>query len=139
MFQWGSTRHVDAAYQGTMPSLGTWLSIGKFVPSPIQSVPIRRRRFYLRRFIVLVTRTLLTHLRTGPPGVTGLMGSLFGRKTELGWLRAHLIIGPPFSNRKRLAAMSNAGRLVGDKRGRLCLQTLASIITPRGYVGDKRC
>ena len=40
----GSTRHVVAVYQGTKPSL--WISVGKFLPSPIQSVPIPSERFF---------------------------------------------------------------------------------------------
>jgi hypothetical protein len=59
---------------------------------------------------------------------------LLGRKAELGLLRAHWIIGPPFVDLKSLATMSTAGWLVGDNCGRLCLQNLVSII-----VGDKPC
>jgi hypothetical protein len=55
----------------------------------------------------------LTHLRPGPSGVTGLMGSLLGRKAELGLLRAHWIIGAPFVDLKSLATMSNAGGVGG--------------------------
>jgi hypothetical protein len=41
----GSTHHVVAVYQGTMTSLR--LSVGKFLPSPIQSVvPIPSERFF---------------------------------------------------------------------------------------------
>ena len=80
----GTTPHVVAAYQGTMPSLR--LSVGKFSPSPIQPVvPIPSERFFFpHRFTVFVTHTLdtstsrhLIHLRPGPSDVTGFMGSLF--------------------------------------------------------------
>ena len=41
----GSTHHVVAVYQGTMPSLR--LSVGRFLPSPIQSVvPFPSMRFF---------------------------------------------------------------------------------------------
>jgi hypothetical protein len=92
----GSTRHVVSACQGTMPSL--LLSVGKILPSPIQSFPIPSERFF------------------------SLADSPYSS-------RAH---SPP-------GAISNAGGLVGDKRGRLCLQNLVSIITPLGYVDDKPC
>jgi hypothetical protein len=55
------------------------------------------------------------------------MGSLFGRrKTELGLLRGHRIIEPPFTDLKSLSKMSNTGGVGGDKCGRLSLQTLVS-------------
>jgi len=56
-----------------------WLSVGKFLPSPMKSVvPIPSETFFFPfRFTVFVTAQTLTHLRPGPSGVTGLMGSLF--------------------------------------------------------------
>jgi hypothetical protein len=70
----GSTHHVVTAYQGTLPSLG--LSVGKFLPSPIQSVPIPSTRFFSFSITVFVTPHALIHIRPGPSGVTGFMGSL---------------------------------------------------------------
>jgi hypothetical protein len=50
---------------------------------------------------------------------------------------------PPFVDLKSLTTMNTAGGLVGDKRGRLCLQNLVSIITPLGTwvtnLVDKLC
>ena len=66
----GSTHHVVAAYQGTMPSLR--LSVGKFLPSPIQpvvSIP-SGRFFFPHRFTVFVARTI----DTSPPGAFGRNG-----------------------------------------------------------------
>ena len=71
----GTTHHVVASYQGTLPSLR--LSVGKFLPSPIQSVPIPSTRFFFYFSItVFVTAHTLTHLRPGFSGVTGFMGNL---------------------------------------------------------------
>jgi hypothetical protein len=85
-FQRGSARHVDRVsthhvvdtYQGTMSSLR--LSVGKFLPSPIQSVVQDYsvdEVFFPFRFTVFVTAHTLIHLRPGPSGVTGFLGSLF--------------------------------------------------------------
>ena len=66
----GSTHHVVAAYQGTMPSLR--LSVGKFLPSPIRpvvSIP-SGRFFFPHRFTVFVARTI----DTSPPGAFGRNG-----------------------------------------------------------------
>jgi hypothetical protein len=107
----GATRHVVAVYQGTLPFLR--LSVGKFLPSPIQSVPVPSTRFFFPfRLTVFVTAHTLTHIRPGPSGVTGFMGSL-SDEAELGLLRDHWIIGPPFVDRKSLSTMSNTGDVGG--------------------------
>ena len=60
---------------GYMPSLR--LSVDRSFTTPIQPVPIPSTRFFSPfRFTVFVTEHTLTHLRPGPSGVTGLMGSL---------------------------------------------------------------
>jgi hypothetical protein len=67
-----------------MPSLGTWLSVGQVFTFADSS---RSHD----------TRTL-THLRPGPSGVTGLSSreSAGSEEADVGLLRAHWIIGPPF-------------------------------------------
>ena len=66
----GSTRHVVASCQGTKPSL--WLSVGKFLPSPIQSVPISSERFF---FLTDSPYSSGAHFDTAPPGAFGRNGS----------------------------------------------------------------
>ena len=65
----GSTRHVVADYQGTMPSMR--LSVGKFLPSPIQSVPIPSTRFF---FLFDYRICHCAHFDTSPPGAFGRNG-----------------------------------------------------------------
>ena len=65
----GSTHHVVAAYQGTLPSLR--LSVGKFLPSLIQSVPIPSPRFF---FLFDYRLRHCTHFDTSPPGSFGRNG-----------------------------------------------------------------
>ncbi len=58
-----------------------------------------------------------SHFDTSPPGAFGRNGfhgeSAWPDETELGLLRAHWIIGPPFVDPKSLATMSNAGDVGG--------------------------
>jgi hypothetical protein len=68
----GSTHYVITAYQGTMPSLR--LSVGKFLPSPIQSVPIpspSRLGFF---FLFDYRLRHCAHFDTSPPGAFGRDG-----------------------------------------------------------------
>jgi len=65
----GTTHHVVAAYQGTLPSLR--LSVGKFLPSPIQSVPIPSTRFF---FLFDYRIRHCAHFDTSPPGAFGRNG-----------------------------------------------------------------
>ena len=65
----GSTHHVVAAYQGTMPSLR--LSVGKFLPSPIQSVPVPSTRFF---FLFDYRLRHCAHFDTSPTGAFGHNG-----------------------------------------------------------------
>jgi hypothetical protein len=64
-----STHHVVAAYQDTMPSLR--LSVDKFLPSPIQSVPIPSTRFF---FLFDYRLRHYTHFDTSPSGAFGCNG-----------------------------------------------------------------
>jgi hypothetical protein len=64
-----STHHVVASYQGTMPSLR--ISVDKFLPSPIQSVPIPSTRFF---FLFDYRLRHCTHFDTSPTGVFGRNG-----------------------------------------------------------------
>jgi hypothetical protein len=64
-----STYHVVAAYQGTLPSLR--LSVGKFLPSLIQSVPIPSTRFF---FLFDYRLRHCAHFDTSPPGAFGRNG-----------------------------------------------------------------
>ena len=58
-----------------------------------------------------------THFDTSPPGAFGRNGfhgeSARPDEAELGLLRAHWIIEPPFVDRKSLATMSNTGDVGG--------------------------
>jgi hypothetical protein len=65
----GSTHHVVAAYQGTLPSLR--LSVGKFLPSLIQSVPIPSTRFF---FLFDYRIRHCARFDTYPPGAFGRNG-----------------------------------------------------------------
>ena len=66
----GSTHHVVAAYQGTLSSLR--LSVGKFLPSPIQPVvPIPSMRFF---FLFDSQSSSHTHFDTSPSGAFGSNG-----------------------------------------------------------------
>ena len=65
----GSTHHVVAAYQGTMYSLR--ISVGKFLPSPIQSVPVPSTRFF---FLFDYRLRHCAHFDTSPPGAFGRNG-----------------------------------------------------------------
>jgi hypothetical protein len=74
----------------------------------------RRRCFF--SFSIHRTRHY-AHFDTSPPGAFGRNGS-HGESTrpdvaELGLLRAHWLIGPPFLDRKSLATMSSAGGVGG--------------------------
>jgi hypothetical protein len=85
--------------------------------------------FYLRRFNPLflfrrrgffsfsIYRIRHAHTLTSPPGASGRNGSheecTWPDEAELGLLRAHWIIGPPFVDLKSLATMSNAGGVDG--------------------------
>ena len=60
----GSTHHVVASYQGTLP-------LRRFNP-----LVFRRLGFFSFSITVFVTAPTLTHLRPGPSDVTGFMGSL---------------------------------------------------------------
>jgi hypothetical protein len=65
----GSTHHVVADYQGTLPSLR--ISVGKFLPSPIQSVPVPSTRFF---FLFDYRLRHCAHFDTSPSGVFGRNG-----------------------------------------------------------------
>ena len=65
----GVTHHVVAAYQGTLPSLR--LSVGKFLPSPIQSVPIPSTSFF---FLFDYRLRHCSRFDTYPPGAFGRNG-----------------------------------------------------------------
>jgi hypothetical protein len=65
----GTTHHVVAAYQGTLSFLR--LSVRKFLPSPIQSVPIPSTRFF---FLFDYRLRHCSHFDTSPTGAFGRNG-----------------------------------------------------------------
>jgi hypothetical protein len=130
----GETHHVVASYQGTIPSLR--LSVVKFffhLPiQPVVSIP-SKKFFFLFDYRI----RHCAHFDTYPSGAfgsNGFHGESAWPETELGFLRTHWIIGPPFVDRKSLATMSDEGDVGG-----FVFKTFVSIITFLGYVGNKPC
>ncbi len=106
-----STRYVVATWQGFdtprcchlpgyQPSLR--LSVGKFQPSPIQSVvPVPSESFFSLFNSPYSSRAHFDTFRSGPPDVTGFMESLVD------------LMSQAWGVRKSLSTMSNAGDVGG--------------------------
>ena len=88
----GLVREKKSERVGLSRQVVAWVSVGKFVPSPIQTVPSTSEKF-------LPSPISHAHFDTSPPGDFGRNGSHWKTdwtdQSDLGVLRVHWIIGPP--------------------------------------------
>ena len=99
---------------GYKPSLR--LSVEKFLTTPIQPVvPIPSKRFFFLFDSPYSSLSTLWHISDRYlDGRNGSHGeSTWPETVELGFLRVHWVIGPPFLDRKSLTTMSNTGVVGG--------------------------